>query len=604
MVLPMAEQDSTPQPDTQFVLPDALHNQLWRRVNARLQEGETLITPTQFRQALVEEYQAITGSAPSPELQNMFTQAIAAFNEENPQVYVAQGVQNGVTKAFQAGVEQLEWDPSQIQERGEQAINRFTARDRIQDFLQTVHFSSDQINPKLTVQATTKQCPSAVEPPAPEPAVLAPIITLTEETSMAIREGDIQRSEVDARLAEQEKERAGIERREIQRVPGRVYMFVDQQLLSREEGSQIVQLHKIDQLVARNEIDQKEGSRQRRALMNRETRAALDKKLSDVVDYSVRYLQVFEALQQINPEYDDALRFLIRHKAVVESQDGESTILAAIEELLGDSEILEKTTELMSRQDREIRMIAVSLPPYSHIARQGQERIKNFIITERFVDDLRTLESEKMSERLNSSNREERAEAAASMRCFLELIDHLLKPTAWRKELRLLKIQHVLEEFFRTSDSPEAAQVKAQEFIKRRDGVRKLFGDISQEERATIQQRGMVQAAEEKMATTQPQNQSLLASRPTAPAANPESEDDLTLSSEEIRQGAVIGRVEMRVPNGYRTVRHRIILDPDSPNHFVISQRDNETGELVPLLRNGVKRRVNKEHNGLWRLSS
>jgi len=603
MVLLMAEQDSTPQPDTQFVLPDALHNQLWRRVNARLQKGETLITPTQFRQALVEEYQAITGSAPSRDLQNMFTQAIAAFNEENPQVYVAQGVQNGVTKAFQAGVEQLEWDPNQIQERGEQAINRFTARDRIQDFLQTVHFSSDQINPKLTVQAATKQRPSAVKPPAPEPSVLAPIITLTEETSMAIREGDIQRNEVDARLAEQEKERASIERREIQRVPGRVYMFVDQQLLSHEEGSQIVQLHKIDQLVARNEIDQKEGSRQRRALMNRETRAALDKKLRDVVDYGVRYLQVFEALQRINPEYDDALRFLIRHKAVVESHDGESAILAAIEELLEESEILEKTTELMSRQDREIRMIAVSLPPYSHIARQSQERIKNFIITERFVDDLRTLESEEMSERLNSSNREERAEAAASMRCFLELIDHLIKPTAWRKELRLLKVQHVLEEFFRTSDSPEAAQVKAQEFIKRRDGVRKLFGDISQEERATIQQRGMVQAAEEKMAT-QPQKQSLLAGRPKAPAANPESEDDLTLSSEEIRQGAVIGRVEMRVPNGYRTVRHRIILDPDSPNHFVISQRDNETGELVPLLRNGVKRRVNKERNGLWRLSS
>ena len=57
-----------PQPETDTLLPADIHRQLWERISARLERGDSLITTRDYLIALATEYEAITGQALSDAL--------------------------------------------------------------------------------------------------------------------------------------------------------------------------------------------------------------------------------------------------------------------------------------------------------------------------------------------------------------------------------------------------------------------------------------------------------------------------------------------------------------------------------------------------------
>ncbi|MCZ6608603.1 MAG: hypothetical protein O7A66_01205, partial [Alphaproteobacteria bacterium] len=102
--------EAVPQPDTDTVLPDDVHQQLWERITARLQRGDTLISTSDFMVALSSEYEAVTGETLTMTLRGLFHDAVGNFNREYPDRYVAQGVRNSIDRAFLSGCFKLDWD--------------------------------------------------------------------------------------------------------------------------------------------------------------------------------------------------------------------------------------------------------------------------------------------------------------------------------------------------------------------------------------------------------------------------------------------------------------------------------------------------------------
>ena len=81
-----------------------------------------------------------------------------------------------------------------------------------------------------------------------------------------------------------------------------------------------------------------------------------------------------------------------------------------------------------------------------------------------------------------------------------------------------------------------------------------------------------------------------------------EADGDLELSDEERALGVQIGRVEMRVAGAAKRIPQKIMPDPDNTEQYIIVRRDPENGELVPQLRRGAKRLVERKRDGSWHL--
>jgi len=236
-------------------------------------------------------------------------------------------------------------------------------------------------------------------------------------------------------------------------------------------------------------VNDEQASKVRNSIMDGSARYEVDKKIKESVNYAVAYLQVFEGLKRIDPKYDKGMRFLIRHKEVVNTDTLERDhVMQVIDALLEDIDALQLLIGMMDRQDAEVRMMAARLPPYSYVAKRGQDRVENMIVEESFVDDLRNLGREEVSERLNAPDKHLRARTAVDMLCINGLINRLIKPTPVRKEIRLLKIQLIVEEFYLDTEDLEEARRKAEEFFATR--LRSLYPDLTEEEKAEIDQRG------------------------------------------------------------------------------------------------------------------
>jgi Mg-chelatase subunit ChlI len=264
----------------------------------------------------------------------------------------------------------------------------------------------------------------------------------------------------------------------------------------------------------------------------------------------------------------------------------------------------------MERKDQEIRMLSVRLPPYNYIMGRNLERIGNATIEEDFVEELRFLKGEDLSNRLNSSEMAVRVRPAADMLCFIALVDHVIKRTPFRKELRMLRINQSIEEFYRSTSDLQEARHQAESFMNRR--LRRMFPDMSTDESNEIKQRGaeMIDAIEQKIleerraeveAQRQKTEEASAASKGTQDEGGDGVEDDLT--EEEKAHGVFLGRVEMRVAGNYRRVHYKIMPDEEEPERFIIVQCNPDTDELVPQMRRGAKRFVEKDtRDGVWKV--
>lgn len=614
--------EALPRPDTYAVLPDEIHTQLWDRIAARLERGDSLITARDFRHAVEAEYEALTGAEATPVLRDLFRQAIAAFNRDYPERYVALGVQNGVTRAFQTGVHRLAWDTVKIKSSGDLSIARFKSRNRVMGLLREVRVPPRLIDAERCIQhaidvvsgkkeplvkraagepleprAPRPELPAELPVAPPEPPAAPPI---TEEAAQAVASGLVSQFDADSRSSEEEQTHAQIEQQQIRGASRYVASFVDQGFITVKEGRTVQQLGDIDRRVASGEIDEAKGASLRDRLLSPEAREQLEGKLKGAVDQAVCFLHVFEAMGRIPESLDDALRFLIRHKGVLEETGRAQAMAAAGQELMMDPDLLARVSAIMDRQDQEIRMISVSLPPYSQVARRENSRIGNLTVDEDFVGQLRETAVEEISDRLNSGDPAVRVRPAADILCLIAIINHLIKPTPWRKEVRLLRIQDTLEQFYRDADNLEDARGQAESFLKRR--LRRMFRDLTTDEKALIDERGsmMINTVEQKVLAERRAAEGAAVALPQSPDESRQEED--ALSEEEISMGAQIGRVEMRVAGKMRPVPKKIITDPDDPSVNVIARRHPDTGELEPALRRGARRVVEKGRDGIWLL--
>ena len=364
----------------------------------------------------------------------------------------------------------------------------------------------------------------------------------------------------------------------------------------------------LPQKFKRGEIGEKEAERVRNSILKGEARTKLERKMREVVDHAVIYLQVYQAMQRINPQNDEPLAYLIRNKEVVTglADNGRDASGGELQELMEDVPLLEGLVDIMERKDQEIRMLSVRLPPYNAIAGRGLEKIGNMLIEEDFVSELRSMDEEAISARLNSPDRDVRVKPAAAMRCFISLVDHLTKRTPFRKQIRMFRVTMTLERFFRDSSNLKEARHQAEHYLDRQ--LRRLFPDMSPEESREIKQRGanIIDKIEERSLS---ERQAAVAEKRKEPEAKQEQKagavagdgDEMELTDDEKQKGVQIGRVETRIGGGMRRIPLKIMPDEENPSIYVVVRRDPETGELAPQMRRGQKRIVEKGKDGMWR---
>jgi len=523
-------------------------------------------------------------------------------------------------------VKRLNWDVSTLQSKGARALRRFSQQDSVREAFEDANLSPGDVNVLECVQGAIAELGGApkLERPAPAPlearpdlaAEVAQAVVQAEtaadsgpavdaDTQEAINSGEVDAKEAKRHLERAERRRSELEEKELEKVPQRLNSYMAQGVVSEEEAEQIKQLRKVDERVKKGEISEAEAAEHRNSILSGEARDKLERRVREAVSETVKYVQVFESMQKINPEYHDAIAFLIDHKAEVTAADGADVDMApAVHGLMEDVEILDRCIDIMERKDQEIRMLSVRLHPYSAIMKRGVERIGNMTIEPTFVDELENLSPDEMAERLHSDDAHERVRPAADMRCLISLVDHVTKKTRFRKELRLLRISKQIEEFYNATSDMKEARHQAENFLNRR--LRRLFPDMDSDETAELKQRStqMMDQIEERI---RDERQGAIEEKrkKTEAAAEAKGEgggDDaeMELSEDEIAKGVQIGRVEMRVAGSTRRIPQKIMPDPDDAEQFVMVTRDPDTQELVPARRRGQVRRVERNREGYW----
>ncbi|MBT3344868.1 MAG: hypothetical protein HN712_24125 [Gemmatimonadetes bacterium] len=607
-------------------LSSALRTELWMALGEQLRSGTPLCTNRDFLDVLCEIYEEITGEVAPELVRSEIHDMVTAVNEAHPETYLAKGVQNGIARAFGEGVRRLNWDVNRIQSAGAKTMRRFRQQDSVREFLADANLQPEQISVADCVQQVIQEvAPAGVDVPPPSqpsrPAFrpdLKPQAPATAETSAAsvmdadtkalVESGEVDASEVKQRAEAQEKRRSQLEDREMKKAYSaeRIDAYVDQGVVDADEAVKLKELAKVEERLKKGEITEEEAGEIRNSILDGKARDKLERQVRETVADSIRYLQAFESMQKINPQYHDAIGFLIQHKNLVVAGEGANVDLSPpVKGLMEDVDLLEDILNIMERKDQELRMISVRLHPYNGIMSRGIERIGNMTIEESFVEDLEHLDSDGMSDRLNSADQMERVRPAADMRCFISLIDHVTKRTRFRKELRLLRISKQLEEFYQGTTDMKEARHQAESFLDRR--LRRLFPDMNAEEAAELKQRStqMMDQIEQRIHDERKAGvEAKRAKVEDAQAAKPSSEggdDEMELSEEEIKSGVQIGRVEMRVAGGTRRIPTKIMPDPDDAEKMCVASRDPDTGEVTPAKRRGAVRYIEKTRDGFWR---
>ena len=180
-----------------------LRHELWVKILERLNTGEVLITQQDFQAAFKQDFQHLTGIQPSPETLQAIGRMVAAVNDTHPETYLAHGVQNSVSRAFEAGVRKLKWDTAKIQARGVPAIHRFRKQDNIRKLFHEMNIETLEIDIIACVQQAVRA--TAAQPqalPSHSTSVPQPADSSSE---MAVEKGDIDRRDAEHRVLQQQR---------------------------------------------------------------------------------------------------------------------------------------------------------------------------------------------------------------------------------------------------------------------------------------------------------------------------------------------------------------------------------------------------------------
>lgn len=588
-----------------------LRDQLLARVSDRLQAGEVLVATGHFVKAFEEEYLQLEGEEPVPELRSQFTSAIEEINRKNPEVLVVLGVENWLVKAFMEGVRKNNWDIVVFQEQGHQALRDFIRQDRVKAVMAQLQVQAAQLNLRRClriagnqVAGKTAQIPkrnARLDQLGGAPTERVELLSENLRIYLSAPPPEPSAAEIEARnqeeLRRQEELRAG----QMDHLFQNLASYVADGRLEQADADRFAKVYQVEKAVKTGKISKEQGSKVRNSLMAGNVRFEFDRKLKAVTDYAVTYLQLFAALKRIEPKFDEALRFIISFKEVVNAEKERFDPTPVTTVLIEDFDRLRHLTAIMDRQDAEVRMMMAGLPPYGQVMRKGQDqRIERLTVEPGFVDQLRRLPREEMAGRLNAADKAVRVRAAADMLCFIALINRLVKPTPFRKELRLLKINMIIEEFYRSGEELAVARGKAQKFLKSR--LRVIYPDITADEAQEIEEKSaaIIDRVEQKVMAERQEEAKAKAAAESEKELN--LQESLELSPREIARGAQVGRVSLKVGNNWKMVPLKIMPDADDGERFILVQRDPQSQELVPAMHRGAKCFVTRNKSGIWDL--
>jgi|TARA_B100001964_G_C14233800_1_gene601413 hypothetical protein len=481
----------------QDALPSELKVELWKRIDRRLRNGEVLITNEQFYKIMARDFSRLIGVTPDHATKVHLLEMIMQVNDKHPETYLSTGIKNAVDAFFKSTGDNadearemivrmvkegrtamwlegmgIEVDARTLTGRVEQAIIRITEGQKLRappPRRENRKRRSRRGVPMIGVSQTSVE-PSADE--AADPSVYEPAPTEEEQAQ---------------RIAEEKARTEELAGEELQRAPRNLGSYMQQKLLSEEEVTDLKKLYGIDKRLADGEIDETEANRLRSEISD-VVREKLQSRLREAVDNSVHYINVFEALRRIPADRDNALALLIRHKNQVTADDPEVNLSIVTRTLDEDEELLDELGTLMERKDHEMRMMAANMPPYRHVYTPDQA-IGKFSVQDAFVDELRELSRDDLSERLNSEDTDERIKTAADIKCMVALLTTLLKTTTpFHKEVRRLRIVLRMKRLFNGSVDERDGRNRVQQFLKRR--LHNLYPDLTKEERGEIEALG------------------------------------------------------------------------------------------------------------------
>jgi len=611
-------------------LSEELRDQILDHLGTRLAAGDILVTADQLHAAAFEGYEQLAGKTADETARAELAAAVDEVNARDAGVFVGPGVENWISRTVLAEVRQRGWSLADVMEQGNQAVREFARGAKARALLGQLGLTPKQLNlgrchRSLVNAVAGRQDP--VQRRSAEKLAQVREAARQDQAGAAPAKGGVRvhtrdlgeltggpepmptEEEAQQRTQKEAKTQARIRKAQVSQLIAHLDTYVEMGKITPEDAARLRKLDRVDQAVKSGKASAEQGSKIRNSILTGKVRDRLERQVRDAVDHAVVYAQVFQALGRIETRYDPALRFLARHKSEVnaeKSEDGEAPDLRSLAAaLVEEMECLHLLIDLVDRKDAEVRMIAAHLPPYSHIVRRGQERIENLVVEEAFVDDLRQLSEEDLGARLHSDDRKLRSRTAADMLCAIALLNQLIKPTPFRKEIRLLKLNLIVEEFFRGTEDVEDARARAQEFLRTR--LRSLYPDISEEESAEIERRGeeIIEAAQQRVLSERREREVEAAGAAGRSQGQPvgESGAAATLTEEEAQQGVQIHRVGMRVAGRLRQVPLKVMPDEDDPSRFVVVQRDPDSGEVVPLMRRGAKRYVQRGRDGSWEMA-
>jgi len=608
--------ENTPANSTVELVPADLRGELVALIGDRLAAGEPLISHGHFHKAMEESYRVLRGSLPSEAVSARLGEVAREVVGESPEVFAVPGVENWIVRALLGMVRKRGWGITEVQERGPGELRAFLKQEQVRTVLAQLELTPQELNVRNCMRSVANAVAGKEDPKKKRAAA-----RLAELMGRLKKEGQGEKvyssslnqllagpatqpdeREIAERTQEQKKGQVVLRAKQMQVLVQNLDAYVKEGRVSAEDAEKLRQLHQVEHALRSGKVDREKGSKIRNSILSGTARDRIEKKMREEVDYVIVYAQVFEGLQRIDPSFDPALRFLIVHKEAVNAEAGTTVDWKpVVDVLIGEYDTMHRVIELMDRQDPEVRMLAARLPPYSYVIRRGQDRVEKLLVAEEFVDDLRQCSKEDIVLRLNAPDRKERAKLAAAMLSVNGLISSLIKPTPFRKQMRLLKINLIVEEFFRAGEDMDEAREKAQEFLRNR--LQKLYPDITEEESAEIQECGeeMIAAAEKKVLAEREAEHKEKAEKGGSETVET-AEADERLSAEEKELGVQFGRVSIRVGGGDRLVPYRIMPDPDDSTQFVLAKRDKELEKLVPVMRRGKKRIVEKNREGVWEL--
>jgi hypothetical protein len=611
-------------------LTPAAGEQLLVYLGDRLQTGEVLVTAEQFVHALEEGYVALVGGEVDDNLRQQLVKFLHDANAEDPALLLAPGVENWIALSVLSQVRKAGWGITEVQEQGKQLIRTFMRTDKARALLTQLGLKSQLVNMSNCQRYVVNRIAGRQDDSHKDAsrrlasyAAVAAERLATERAEAERAAADVDPSvgaeerlealleaptdlpdaaETESRQQSEKLNRARLRQEQMGELIANLDNYIALGRITAEDAEGLKKSHKVDEAIRSGKIDKAQGGKIRNSILSGQARDRIDRNVKEALDFAVAYVQVFEALGRMEQRFDPGLRFLVRHGGAI-NEDAESGVSAAlgpvIEALMVDLEAMRLLIDLMDRKEAEVRMIAAQLPPYNQIVRRDQGRVERVAVAEDFIGEIRTVSSAELTAQLHSSDRKQRARPAAAMLSLIVLINRLIKPTPFRKELRLLKINLIIEEFYHATDDVEQARQRATDFLRGR--LRSLYPDISREETEELQRRGaaIVQRVEDKVLADRAARKLAQA----ADAAGSSGDEDGSLTEEDQKRGVQIQRVSVRIAGNVREIRYRILPDADDPERFVIGKRDPESGEMVPVLRRGSPRYVERSRDGTWTMA-